>query len=595
MPTVIDELVLELGLDATKFTNSQRQALAALRQFEGQATTSARGVEIAGKRIGEVFTAFKREAIGLFATFVGGYSLKEFLENTTRLDANMARLSRVTGISASELAAWGGAATAAGGTMEGMAATIGGLNQQLQMFRINPTMSDLPVKLRGIDVAITDSAGHVKTATQLILDVFDAFDTRYAHADAGQKAAYMKYLGFDDATIAIYLRNQGHASQSLREFEQRIVQLQKVTPRATQLSEQFQISLSYLRASLIGAGNALSERVLPYLNPFIDWMTGVIDRSPGLTAAVGSIGAALTAVFALPAMRFLFGGGLASLFSKTVIRGGGGLLGLGLGVMEMMKNDKDHSIRSAIRGFLASAGIMEPETEEDKKEASPFEKGPTPSLRQIFSGQTPRDPWSRFLEGIGYLETSFTGAPNPNSSARGFFQFMPTTAQDAINAGIGDPRVGSYAEQQAKTMAFIRRFHPAAAKALDQGDFFTAIRLLKEIWPSLPGGSQQQGGARERNFNRILTGERPTGGPHRPGPIPFENFSHLPSGVPVGAPAAAGAAASHNEQHTSMSNSVTVGTVVVNTKATDATGIARDIRGELAQAYTASQGNGALV
>ncbi|HZT88315.1 MAG TPA: phage tail tip lysozyme [Stellaceae bacterium] len=61
MPTIIDALVVELGLDPRGFVEGQRQAIESLRRFERGADRSSRRIEeTAGQRIARFFTGLRR-------------------------------------------------------------------------------------------------------------------------------------------------------------------------------------------------------------------------------------------------------------------------------------------------------------------------------------------------------------------------------------------------------------------------------------------------------------------------------------------------------------------------------------------------------
>ena len=76
MPTIIDSLFLELGIDTSKFSADQKRALTKISEFETKAKSSAKKSTQAVKTVGEAFkdiastTAVGRSAAGLdsFAT-----------------------------------------------------------------------------------------------------------------------------------------------------------------------------------------------------------------------------------------------------------------------------------------------------------------------------------------------------------------------------------------------------------------------------------------------------------------------------------------------------------------------------------------------
>src|SRR5580700_8805868 len=117
MATVVDSLVIELGLDPSKFTAGQRQALDSMRKFEQEAVRGGKEVEGAGKRIDQFFGTIKRGALGALTAFGIGVGLKEmneFINKITVADANVGRFARTMNISGRELSAWQGVAKQTG-------------------------------------------------------------------------------------------------------------------------------------------------------------------------------------------------------------------------------------------------------------------------------------------------------------------------------------------------------------------------------------------------------------------------------------------------------------------------------------------------
>lgn len=136
MATVIDELIVVLNLDPKKFTEAQKAALQAFKRTQEQATSTAKSIEAQGKKILDVFSDLKREAITLMAVFLGGRGLKDAVMHITHLDASAERLSRRVNASAHDINIWrsviiqaGGAAEDADAAINGMAEAIANQNQ----------------------------------------------------------------------------------------------------------------------------------------------------------------------------------------------------------------------------------------------------------------------------------------------------------------------------------------------------------------------------------------------------------------------------------------------------------------------------------
>ena len=112
--------------------------------------------------------------------------------------------------------------------------------------------------------------------------------------------------------------------------------------------------------------------------------------------------------------------------------------------------------------------------------------------------------WDNWLRAQAFLESP-SGAPSKLSSAKGYFQFLDGTAKQAREAGLPNPQEGAYGEQANATKQYIQHFYPRAAAAINDGDYPTAVKLLAPVWPSLPGGSQQQGPDQYAQWNKILS------------------------------------------------------------------------------------------
>lgn len=218
--------------------------------------------------------------------------------------------------------------------------------------------------------------------------------------------------------------------------------------------------------------------------------------------------------------------------------------------------------------------------------------------------------WDRFLGGLSFLETDQRDVANPTSSARGFFQFLSGTSKKAISAGLQDPSVGTYQDQAEATRQYIRHFYPAAAAAIERGDFPAATVMLRKEWPSLPGGSQAQSARRYSEFQRYLQGEvgggpSPAGRPRREGEAesggPVSRYSPFqPRGEAIGSEGGTrysqffqrytgreeGAA-----QPPSRNVTVNVGGVTVNDQSGNADSIAGNISGALERSVRAGLAN----
>jgi hypothetical protein len=113
-----------------------------------------------------------------------------------------------------------------------------------------------------------------------------------------------------------------------------------------------------------------------------------------------------------------------------------------------------------------------------------------------------------YLKRLAYLETRIRNVPNAEGSgAMGYFQAMGPFNQEAIAASGGiSPRDPDYNRSAQATWAWIQKHNSRAAAAIKAGRYDEADRLLRNTWPSLPGGSQAQSEQVQREARRYLGG-----------------------------------------------------------------------------------------
>lgn len=146
MPTVIDSLVVELGLDPTNFTKQQQAAYDAARKLEQQQLSSAKNVEHSAGRAGEAISGVRTQALEMLAVLTGGAGAVRFATNLTHADAALGRLERNIGVSGKTINAWQGASRIFGGDAQQMAQSFTTLSDAFAGWKIGlvtPIIADL--------------------------------------------------------------------------------------------------------------------------------------------------------------------------------------------------------------------------------------------------------------------------------------------------------------------------------------------------------------------------------------------------------------------------------------------------------------------
>lgn len=272
MPTVIDSLVLVVGIDASKLTDQQRAAIDDLKKFEEGIMSHGRQVESQTKRVGDVLQNFKREAIATLGIFLGGRGIQEFTSFITTLDASTGRLSKTFGMNANEVSIWQGAIQQVGGTAGSATEALGGLNSALVKFDLAGEGGEWLGAFSQLGVRVYDDAGKLKTASQLIFDIADGIEKR--HLDSRQAAGLLGLIpGMNQDMINLVLKGTG----AMRGYLQAAKDAGGTTQESARSAEEYQRSLSLLDRSASNLGRTIVTSLTPALVSGLDAMRKFIQ------------------------------------------------------------------------------------------------------------------------------------------------------------------------------------------------------------------------------------------------------------------------------------------------------------------------------
>lgn len=250
MPTVIDSLVLEIGIDPSKFTKGQQEALGKLRQFEDQAKRSGNEVERNTNKAAESLSMLRGEALKLGAVAIGGGGIAAFVTGLTNTAQALGFLANITGDSVEKLSEWRNAARLGGGSAEGMTAFIAGLNKELNIFQLTGSSQVIPL-LRQLNInPFKEGTNELKTMDALLKEI--VHNAQLNQASRGTASAFLGMLGMDADTINVMLQGE----QAVERYLQRARELGVVTKENAADARAANEAWSELRLTLDNAGNS---------------------------------------------------------------------------------------------------------------------------------------------------------------------------------------------------------------------------------------------------------------------------------------------------------------------------------------------------
>ena len=138
MPTIIDSLLVEVGLDATGFKKGQKEVELSQKKVKEETERTAKDMEARGKQAGGFFKDLQEGAgsfLGMMATAYSGAKIAGMTKDIINNAESMGFLAKNLNMSTQRLDAWGMAAEKNGGSAESMVTQLQAAQQASAAYR----------------------------------------------------------------------------------------------------------------------------------------------------------------------------------------------------------------------------------------------------------------------------------------------------------------------------------------------------------------------------------------------------------------------------------------------------------------------------
>lgn len=541
MATVIDSLIVTLGLDNKDFQQGMKDTEKGLSDTRKNTDRVGKQIAASGKDAAEFFGQMQRSAIKFFAVLTAGKGLINFTRDVVSTGANLSRLSKNLNISADTMHRWGKASELNGGSMEGFLGTLQNLGSQVTEIFMKGDSAITPY-LRQLGVSVTDAAGKAKPLTDILADIADS--TEKAFPDRNQRYSYLKQMGFDEGTINLIakggkeLRSTLAAQQGFSQkdadaaykAEQTWIKSQQ---RLEKLTRELVIKVLPSLERLANSFVKMAEVMIPPLSSAIDIFVELDEATDGWSTSLA---------LALGTLQLIGGsavlGGLASVATKIAsIATSAATLSTPLWLLlysEGLNKGEDEELRK-----LQGENYMGP-TVANKKGGTVAERHNNPG-NLVFAGQRGATKGETVA---GHTFAKFQSTEEGVAALYRQLQLYQKRGIDTLTeimgvyAPEGSNNTGAYINALSKTTGLDPN------QQLNFGDPATAAAMIRGI-------SQHEAGKSYLNEQQILSG-----------------ISMAQGGG-------------------SGSSSVSIGQITVQTQATDARGIASGLKGEIVRQFDA--------
>jgi hypothetical protein len=143
MSTIIDELIIQLSLDPSKFSESERKSLEDFRRTKEAFGTYGKDIENQTMKMSDAFSVAKEGILGIFGAVIGG-QFTNFLAGINHADAVTGRWANTIGTSVENLSIWQNMIQRVGGSAEEATSSMSALQTMINNVRSGNGMFDNP-------------------------------------------------------------------------------------------------------------------------------------------------------------------------------------------------------------------------------------------------------------------------------------------------------------------------------------------------------------------------------------------------------------------------------------------------------------------
>lgn len=551
---VIDQLVVKLSLDDVEFQKGEKRVAAGLTDTKKKTENVGKNIAADGKKGAEFFGQLEKAALKFFAVLTTGRGLADFTRTVIATGATFDRMSKNLGTGADTLSRWAGAVRQSGGTTEGFLGTMQGLSQSLTELKLTGNTGILPY-LQELGVSVADTNGKAKPLEQILGDIGDKLNKLPNRSDAFNIG---RNLGIDDGTINLLLKGRSEVEKLLASQKAYSAEDAESARKAQERWEGVQLRIERITQKLvidlIPAFERLSDKMeelantsVPVLREIFDWIDKIDKITEKWTRGIDN----LLPKFSNPTLQKLFGGygGTAAKLNPLTSMVGGVAAG-GQKLTEFVNSDAvSKEDRSTIKGWSEKLlGIfgLKPKNGAQSTASTPSSgTGTTRAERNNnpgnlnYAGQT----GAVLEDGSNARFAKFGSTAEGVSALAKQLQRYGDRGLDTISKIINKYAPSSENNTQAYIEALSKRLGVSGDQKLDLNDSSTLTGLIKGI-------ARHEAGSDYLSDSDLMTGLSMAG---------------VKGGGAQQAP------------------NVSIGEVKVYTQATDANGIARDMRGAIIQ------------
>ena len=310
MATIIDSLLVKLGLDSSEFEAKKGKVDKGLKDTGSEAEKTGGKLKKSGKDGAEGFENVAKSAAKFLAIIGGTMAVKRFIENQIEANAALDRFAQNLDQSANSISAWSNAAELAGGSTEGLQGTMDMLSKSQTELQLTGQSGLIPY-FSALGMSLADTQGKARPVNDLLLDLSD----RFSKMDRTTANNMGRMMGIDQGTMQLLLKGRSEVELMIarqKEYGAVTKQQAEEAGRMKRAMVESRQSFEAFGRELLSAATPALEKMFAIFADFGAWvrenkefvqtfLTIIAVGLAGIAAATIPINLTVVAVLALAA------------------------------------------------------------------------------------------------------------------------------------------------------------------------------------------------------------------------------------------------------------------------------------------------------
>lgn len=293
---IVESIIVKLGLDGSQYNSEAKKAKDSNDKLN--------------KSIGDtdkVVSAVTGTIAKWFSILAVGTGVLRMIDQVQKLNDELYHLEKNLGMSSNTIKNWQGAASAMGGSAEGMTNTMKGLNKSMNDFVVRGDTSILQFT-NALGVSLVDANGKLKDTDKVMLDLADSF----SKMDREQAFSIASDMGIDEGTFNTLVQGRkemekmlDYQSKMYKSTEEELKASRQLAQNRALLGSQWESLKTMMANAIIPLFVKLSEVALGIFEYLQDNQQAIQAVFKGVSFVIGAILIPVLVKATLAALAFI--------------------------------------------------------------------------------------------------------------------------------------------------------------------------------------------------------------------------------------------------------------------------------------------------